>query len=54
MALVVVSQLDSDVGNWQVAVKQIMSSQMHAEVEEILEYRGTELLLEGSADFYGW
>ena len=47
MALVVVSQLDSDVGNWQVAVKQIMSSQMHAEVEEILEYRGTELLLEG-------
>ena len=47
MTLVIVAQLDSDVGNRKTCVEEIMNSQIHAEIEEILEYRGSKLLLEG-------
>ena len=47
MTLVIVAQLDSDVGNRQTCVEEIMNRQIHAEIEEILEYRGSKLLLEG-------
>lgn len=47
MTLVIVAQFDSDVGNRKTCVEEVMNRQFHAEIEEILEYRGSKLLLEG-------
>ena len=47
MTLVIVAQLDSDVGNRKTCVEEVMNRQIHAEIKEILEYRGSEFLLEG-------
>ncbi len=47
MTLVIVAQFDSDVGNRKTCVEEVMNRQIHAEIKEILEYRGSKLLLEG-------
>ena len=46
MTLVIVAQHDSDVGYRKTCVEEVMNRQFHAEIEEILEYRGAKLLLD--------
>ena len=47
MTLVIVPQFYPDVGYRKTCIEKIMNRQIHAEIEEILEYRGAKLLLEG-------
>lgn len=47
VALVIVAQLDADVGNRQVGIEEILARHAHPVIEEILEDGGAEFLLEG-------
>ena len=47
MALIVIAQPHTDVGNGQVGIEKIMGGQFHAIVEEILKDGGPKLMLEG-------
>ena len=47
MALVIVAQLEANVGNRKIGIEEIMARKHHSIIEEILKDGGTKLLLEG-------
>lgn len=50
MALIVVAKAGSDDLDGQRGVEQVLGGEHHAVIEEILEYRRTKLLTEGSLE----